>query len=496
MLRPDYLEGLPDPLIELYAQAADDILADMARRISTYDYWIPAAEYQRQKLIEMGATHDYVMSRLSKLTGKSNHELVKLFKEAGHEALDADSTIYKAQGLKPPTLNTSKPLQMVLESGLTKTAGTFRNLTKTTARAGAAQFVGALDRAYMRITTGGMDYGASVRSAIKDLVNQGLTAISYPSGHRDTLETAVRRAVITGVNQTALQMQLALADEMECDLVETTAHGGARPTHAVWQGKVFSRSGKTRGYPDFVQATGFGSVTGLGGANCRHSFFPYFEGGPRAYSEDDLKKFDEKSYEYDGHAMTEYEATQQQRYIERQIRRWKRENVAMNAAGQDAYDSAAKVKEWQDRQADFLRQTGLKRQTDREQIANYVRKEAGAARHELAKYERYRYNKDGTIVVTDDWTGKDRPHLPASYRPHAVVDTVSRGGEQRDRMYYDAKGRQARQINNGPHANPKKHPFGEHGEHAHDIQWERGEIIGRAVRELSEAERKENADIL
>lgn len=427
MLRPDYLEGRPAQLVELYAQAVDDILTDMARRISTYDYWIPAAENQRQKLIEMGATHNYVMSRLSKLTGKSNHELVKLFKEAGHEALDADSTIYKAQGLKPPTLNTSKPLQMVLESGLKKTAGTFRNLTKTTAKGATGQFGAALDRAYMQITTGGMDYGAAVRSAIKDLANQGLTAISYPSGHRDTLEVAVRRAVVTGVNQTALQMQVTLADEMGCDLVETTAHAGARPTHAVWQGQVFSRSGKTKGYPDFVQSTGFGSVTGLGGANCRHSFFPYFEGSPRAYSAVDLKKFDEKSYEYDGHAMTEYEATQQQRYIERQIRRWKRENVAMNAAGQDMGESAAKIAHWQRVQADFLGQTGLKRQTDREQIAGWGKKQAQqvvqtnkkavadyAAKHAAAALHK---PPEGSIINTEVWKFTDRKKADTAFRP-------------------------------------------------------------------------------
>ena len=80
-------------------------------------------------------------------------------------------------------------------------------------------------------------------------------------------------------------MQEARADELVCDLVETTAHSGARPSHAEWQGQAFSRSGKSRKYPDFVQVTGYGTGEGLGGWNCSHSFYPFFEGLPRTYSE-------------------------------------------------------------------------------------------------------------------------------------------------------------------------------------------------------------------
>ena len=97
------------------------------------------------------------------------------------------------------------------------------------------------------------------------------------------MDVAVRRAVLTGVNQTTARMQIARADEMECDLVETTAHMGARPEHMDWQGRIFSRSGKSRKYPDFVKSTGYGTGPGLCGWNCRHSFFPYFEGCPSAH---------------------------------------------------------------------------------------------------------------------------------------------------------------------------------------------------------------------
>ena len=372
MLKPKYLEQLPNSMIELFSQAEQDILADMARRISKYDYWIPSVEHQRKKLVELGNFHSFILKALSSRAGKTEEELKRLMQEAGQEALSFDIGIYEEHGLDPPPLAVSKAQQAVLTAGYKKTAGLFRNLTSTTANTATKQFEDALDRAYMQITTGAFDYGAAIRTAIKDLARQGVGAVQYPSGHVDTIEVAVRRAAVTGVNQTALQLQSTLADEMGCDLLETTAHAGARPEHTIWQGRVFSRSGKSEKYPDFVRETGYGTGAGLGGWNCRHSFFPYFEGSPRAYTPEMLKDYEAKKYRYNGTSMTEYEATQQQRYIERQIRHWKRENAAMQAAGLDTAESAAKVSQWQGTMRDFLGQTGLKRQADRERISGMV----------------------------------------------------------------------------------------------------------------------------
>lgn len=379
MLKPKYIEQLPDAMIELYSQVEQDVLADMARRISTYDYWIPAAEHQRKTLVEMGNFHSYVMEALSARTGKTREELERLMEEAGEKSISFDAAIYRDQGLDPPPLAESKELQAVLRSGLKQTAGEFTNLTRTTANTVAGQFEMALSRAWLQVSSGAFNVDTAVRMAVKDLAKTGVQTVRYPSGHADTLEVAVRRAVVTGVNQAALRLQDELADEMGSDLVETTAHAGARPDHAEWQGQIFSRSGKSRKYPDFRKSTGYGTGEGLGGWNCRHSFNPYFEGSPRAYTQEILADFEAKNFSYNGHKMTEYEASQQQRYIERQIRRWKRENVAMAAAGQDTAESAAKIRRWQAAQRDFLEQTGLKRQSAREQMTGFGRRQAARA---------------------------------------------------------------------------------------------------------------------
>ncbi len=406
MLKPKYIEQLPDHLIELYSELEQDILADMARRLSTYDYYIPAAQWQRDKLIELGGFEDWIIKALANRTDMTQQEIKILMEEAGMKALMFDDGIYKAAGLDVPPISASPALLDVLNAGTMKTNGLFENLTNTTAGTATKQLENALDRAYMQIISGAFDKETSIRNAVKDLTRHGVGAITYPTGKTDSLETAVRRAVVTGVNQTALKLQEARAEQMGSDLVETTAHGGARPSHAEWQGKIFSLSGKSKKYPDFKGSTGYGTGAGLGGWNCRHSFYPYFEGSPRAYTDDDLKEYNSKNVEYNGQKMTEYEASLQQRNIERNIRRWKREKKAMEAAGLPTDEASAKISKWQAAQRDFIDQTGLKRQYGREQIyTNNVVKSGKDSIIRLNK-DSEEYVKNLDFSEMDEYKGK------------------------------------------------------------------------------------------
>lgn len=373
MLKPEYIQRLPRNMVKLYEQAEADILADMALRIARYGYWIPAVEHQAKMLEEAGMVREEIIARLRSLTKRTEDELVSLMKEAGTAALKSDDEVYRRVGLKPSPISASEDLQKVLRAGFEQTNGEFISLTKTTARTAAMQFEMALDRAYMQIALGGMDYNTSIRNAIKQLSADGVGAIKYPSGKVDSIEVAVRRAVVTGVNQTALKLQDARADEMGADLVEVSAHAGARPEHAVWQGGIYSRSGKSKKYPDFAKTTGYGTGAGLGGWNCSHSFRPWFEGMSRTWSKEQLADYQAKDYEYNGVKMTEYEALQEQRKIERGIRRWKREKNAMEAAGLDSGEASAKVREWNRKHKDFLEQTGLKADGTRTVVGKFGR---------------------------------------------------------------------------------------------------------------------------
>lgn len=371
-LDPKLLDSLPNTLVDMYGLVEIDILEDMARRISTYDFFIPAAQHQLQKLQELGAVQREIIAKLSAMTGKTQEEIVALLSEASAQAIADDVEYYTAAEVYEPTQVNTEALHAQLNSGLLQTEQAFFNITGTTANTASKQFEIALDRAWTQINTGGFDYTTAITNAIRDLSGAGVGAIEYKSGRIDNIEVAVRRAVVTGANQTAMRTQEVLADELGVDLVETTAHGGARPDHAKWQGKVFSRKGRvTIGgvtYEDLKQATGYGTGPGLGGWNCRHTFHPYVPGTSRTYSKKQLEEYEAKNIEYNGQKYTEYEASQIQRGLERSIRKAKRQVASLEAAGLDASAERKTLREAQKAYTDFTKQTGMRKQQARTQI--------------------------------------------------------------------------------------------------------------------------------
>ena len=246
MLTPEYLDKLPDRVVELYSELEIRILEDMSRRIVKMEQFTDTALWQLWKLEQIGAEREFILSQLQRMTGKTQGEINALLEDASEETLLYDDRIYRAADLNPVAVAKSKPLQQVIAAGLKKTMRLFENLTGTTANTATRQFENTLDNAYMDVVSGAFSYQEAIRRAVKMLAGSGIDAIQYPTGHVDKMDVAVRRAVLTGVNQTAAQMQTARMEEMGCDLVETTAHAGARPSHAEWQGKVFSRSGTSK----------------------------------------------------------------------------------------------------------------------------------------------------------------------------------------------------------------------------------------------------------
>ena len=507
MLSPDYLEKLPEALIELWQQVEDDILQDLGRRIAQMrdlDALTPAAQWQVWRLEQSQLVRKGVLSILAKYSGKSKEEIRRLLLDAGRETLASDDAIYKAAGLSPSPIEKNETLNNLLNAGYRQTLGTWQNLTATTAATVTGEFERALDRAWLQVASGAFDYKTAVKRAVDGLADH-MAGVTYPSGHKDTFEVAVRRAVLTGTNQTCAKLQLARADEMGCEFVEVSAHAGARPEHALWQGKVYHIGGAVEldgvWYEDFETATGYGTGPGLCGWNCRHNFYPFFPGvSKRLYDDAALAKLADKTVEYGGKMYTEYEITQMQRALERRVRKYKRRYLAEDAAGVDTAATSVRLKQARQELNAFTRATGSRNDSSRTSVSGFGRSQASkataVARREIEKYSAYHYNKDGTVFVTDDRTPAAHPRIHAAYKPFAVVDTLSRNGKQHDRTFYDSDGRMTRQISNGPHGNPKKHPFGQHGEHAHDILWKDGVIVDRPVRELTDEERKENADIL
>ena len=392
MLAPDYLDHAPDRLVLLWQQVEDDILRDVARRISKMDTLTPTAHWQLWRYQQVEAVRQDVVKKLARYTGKSEAEIRRLMQEAATRAMENEDEIYYHYGKEPTPFSENATLQALLNAGYQQTAGTFHNLTATTANTVSGQFEAALDRAHLKVSSGAFDYKNAVKSAVDSLADT-MKYVTYPTGHTDTLEVAARRAVLTGVNQTGAKLQVARADEMGVEFFETTAHGGARPSHAEWQGRQFHRGGAVdymgKHYPDFEAATGYGTGAGLCGWNCRHTFFSIFpELGPApAWTQADLEALNARDIEYNGGKYTRYEISQMQRARERTVRKYKRRYLAEDAAGADTTASAVKLRQARQDLADFISATGGRADSARTSVAGFGRSEGSKATWAAKKQE-------------------------------------------------------------------------------------------------------------
>lgn len=492
MLPPSYLDAMPDAFVQLAQQVEDEILQDVARRIGKMGTLTETADWQLWRYQQTEAVRENVVKLLAKYSGKSEATIRRLLKEAATEAMEREDAIYYHYNLEPTPFEESAALNNLLNAGARQTCGTWRNLTATTANTVSGVFERTLDVAWGKVATGAFDYKTAVKQAVDSLADE-MPEITYPSGHTDSLEVAARRAVLTGVNQTAGKLQEARMDEMNVEFVETSAHGGARPSHAEWQGRRFHRGGAVdylgKHYPDFEQATGYGTGAGLCGWNCRHTFFAVFPelGDPPTWTEESLQELNARNIEYNGKLYTQYEVNQMQRARERNVRKWKKRYLAESAAGSDTTDSAVRLKAARQSLSEFAKATGGRVDSARTSVHGFGRsassKAAWAVRHNTLT------NTAGQTIIKVSKSNITGP------RNGITQKTNAKGGI--DRNYYGPDGRQTKQISNNGHGHKVEEALGKHGEHAHDYIFDaEGHLCGRPSRELTDAERKENSDIL
>ena len=384
MLPPSYLDQMPDAFVQLWQQVEDAILQDVARRIGKMDAVTPTANWQLWRYQQTEAVRNDVVKLLAKYTGKSETAIRKLLLQAATEAMEREDAIYYHYDMEPPPFEENAALNNLLDAGARQTCGTWQNLTATTANTVTGAFERTLDAAWLKVSTGAFDYKTAVKQAVDSLADD-MPMVTYPSGHTDSIEVAARRAILTGVNQTTGKLQVARMDEMGCEFVETSAHGGARPSHAEWQGRRFHRGGavdyKGRHYPDFEATTGYGTGAGLCGWNCRHTFFAVFPelGDPPQWTQEQLQELNARNIEWNGKKYTAYEISQMQRARERNVRRWKKRYLAEDAAGLDPTDSAVRLKAARQSLSDFTKATGGRVDSARVSVPKFGRSEASRA---------------------------------------------------------------------------------------------------------------------
>lgn len=365
MLSPRYLDGLSDEIIEIYSQLETDILQDMARRLARIGKVTDATKWQAQMLAEAGGLKKNIGRILAKYDKAIVKQIIDIFKDALETNARNDNRIFKAATGR----TVSAPNAQAMLSTIQKCHSDLSRLTLTTAATTETQFVQQANRVYMQTQSGAFDYDTAMKNAADELSKRGITTVHYENGRPVTrsVESAVRMNILTSINQTAANQTLNNAEELDCDLVETSAHIGARPEHEEWQGQIFSRSGNNKKYRPFSVCE-LGSATGICGINCKHSFYPYFEGMEEHYTQKDLDGMADEKVEFNGKKMTRYEGEQKLRGIERNIRKYKRQAATQQAAGLDTTKAREKIGEWQATARDYTRQTGLSRDSAREFI--------------------------------------------------------------------------------------------------------------------------------
>lgn len=502
VLTSDQIEVLGDQAQQLIQPVIDFLIEDIARRISQAGQLTATAAYQTWRLQQLGVSQQQLKKELRKRLKVTHRELRKLLEQSAEVGYDFDIRHLPYVQAVPFSRNTA--VQQIVSAAVQLAQDDLTNITQTigfvgtdgTARELTAAYQQACDFAFMKVSTGAQDYNAAVRMATRNLTEQGIVTIDYASGVHTSLEAAVRRNVIGGLGLMQEQISRQNHDDFGCDGWEISAHAASAPDHEPIQGKQYSDA-------DY-EALNNSLVRRIGTLNCGHSAFPIILGvdSPQ-YTPEELAKMrqaNEKGVDYNGRRYTMYEATQHQRKLERAIRKQKRRILAaeQNPDDKDRLQQAQIKYQLLDQEYKrFSRSAGLRVQHERMEMAGFGPKQAKAAEKIFDKYSGLHYNKDGTIVVTDDWTAKGHVNMPKKYMPNAVVDTLSQGGKQRDRTIYGADAVIKQQIHGGAHGQPKKHPYGKHGEHIHDYTWYPDmEKPDRPARNASDAERIVHSDIL
>nr|DAN85411.1 MAG TPA: minor capsid protein [Caudoviricetes sp.] len=424
MLTPDYFYGKSDKLIEMYQELEDWILQDIAMRLMAAGSLSGTADRELWKLQQMGLHRQEIVKRISELTGKSRNEVRRLLKESVLTSFSDDKAVLeRLANVQPPLQNNMVIAAMNAE--LMKTFGELSNLTNTTIDQSQRDLLNLMNEVDFRVASGLQSYSSAICEVLDRYAENGMN-VSYPTGSRRSLEAAVRCCIVTSMNQTAAQVTNKYIAEANVEYVLVSAHMGARhdkndPTglqsHDWWQGTVYKIRGSDPDAPNLLEATGYdidpqtgeGHVVnplGLHGYNCRHSHKPWDKSLRNPYVDADGNP------KIDVHESQKlYDLQQQQRAMERTIRKTKRQLLVkeqeLKALPDDEnirgdYDKLAYRLRMQNRKyGEFCAENDLQKQYDRVKVAGFKKEQASKANGRATAY-------------ANQVTTKRIPQIPAS----------------------------------------------------------------------------------
>lgn len=361
---------------KIWREAERRIMEDVIRRIKKAGEITSTADYQINRLIEMGKSREEVERIIKEALGATWPEMFEMYDKVAEWEYVRNREIYEQVNDDFLTPEDNKWLRQITEAARKQTKDTLVNMAQSygfsVLMAGkrvftpfAEYYQKYVDTAIQDVVTGGTDYNSAIRKVVTQMTNSGLRVVDYASGHTNRADVAARRAVITGVNQITAQVSEYNAEKLDTEYFEVSWHPCARPDHQTWQGRVFSKK-------ELGTVCGYGTVTGLCGANCRHTFHPFIPGvSERLYPDDWLEeqnKREAQTKEWNGKQLNAYEQTQQQRKMETAMRAQRQKIRLLEEAGADKDDIMLEKAKYQgqlNEYKQFSKKMGLVEQRER-----------------------------------------------------------------------------------------------------------------------------------
>lgn len=376
-MRQEYKEHLSGKIAANYSELEERIMQDIVRRIRETGKITSTADWQINRLRILGYSSEDIEDMIKDTLSKSYPEMFELYDKVIDWEYVRNKDIYEQVNAEFIPYEKNKQLQQITESLIRQTSEEMENFTHSLGfyldygngkrvMTPLSQVYGKyLDAACMDIVSGAFDYNSVLRRVVTQLTNSGLRTVDYASGYSSRVNVAARRAVMTGISQLTGHISDYNAAKLKTDFFEVAWHSGARPTHAGWQGKVWSKK-------ELTTVCGLGTVTGLLGANCYHEYYPFFPGiSERNWTDEWLNEQNRKENtpkEFKGKEYTAYEARQRQRQMETAMRAQRQKVKLLKEGGADTDDimiARAKYQGQLDEYARFSKKMGLVQQRER-----------------------------------------------------------------------------------------------------------------------------------
>lgn len=377
MFTPEIMEAIPTALEQIFDSLQMSIMTEIVRMLLEAAEIIPSTGYKMNRLYDLGTSKKRIKDIVARTLNLSDKEVENIFTNITESGYNEAESAFIEQGKEFIPYSENEPLQQFVRAVQEQTQNECKNITQSMGFAKrqpdgslgftpvADYYQETLDKAVTEIASGASDYNTVLEKTVTEMTNSGLRTVDYASGHSNRVTVAARRAVSTGLNQVVGKINEENAEKLGTNYFEVSWHSGARPSHQVWQGRVYSKE-------ELESVCGLGTVTGLCGANCYHSYSPFTPGiTPRTYTDEQLDKMnaeENKPVEYNGKTYTKYEATQRQRRLETTMRAQRQKIKLLEEGGADEQaiiNARARYVKTSDEYVNFSKSVGLSQQWDR-----------------------------------------------------------------------------------------------------------------------------------